>query len=127
MKVLIVDDSAQMRLMIRKIIFRDSTEIFECEDGEDALNAFAAHHPDWILMDIQMERMDGISATKQIRNADPLAKVIIVTNYGDEQTRRAASRVGAHSFVTKENLYEINKILYSDLPLNHFDSSISYN
>ncbi|MEK7263050.1 MAG: response regulator transcription factor [Bacteroidota bacterium] len=115
MKVLIVDDNAQIRLMIRNIILRESTEIFECEDGEEALAAFVIHQPDWILMDVQMKRMDGISASKQIRTAHPDAKIIIVTNYGDEQTKRAASRVGAHSFITKENLYEINNILYNDL------------
>ncbi len=60
--LLIVDDNREMRQLVRKIADKVSDRIFECEDGDEALAAFEKHHPDWIVMDVEMKRLDGLQA-----------------------------------------------------------------
>ncbi len=110
MKVLIVDDNAQMRKMICEYLPPQS-DVLECSDGDEAVAVYSLYHPDWVLMDLKMARMDGITATEEIHKTAPDAKVIIVTNYDDEQTRRAATRVGA-LILSKENLFNLNNLMH---------------
>jgi CheY-like chemotaxis protein len=71
LKVLIVEDDRAMRELIKRMI-RDLVESFsECSDGREALNAYAAHRPDWVLMAIRMKNLDGLTATQQIRSPPP--------------------------------------------------------
>ncbi len=65
MKLLIVDDNASVRRVIRGIVASLADDIHECADGEDALAAYIAHSPDFVLMDIAMEKLDGIAATNR--------------------------------------------------------------
>jgi CheY-like chemotaxis protein len=111
MKVLIVEDNAVMREMIKRIVGDLVDEISECEDGNQALAAYEARCPDWVLMDIEMPDMDGIAATRCLIKTHPEAKVIIVTDYGDKPLRAAAYAVGACGYVLKENLFEVRRWL----------------
>lgn len=100
-----------MRTLIRSLVENVSSAVHECADGESALDVYARIHPDWVLMDIQMGAMDGIAATRAIRQADPGARVIIVTEHGESEYRRAAEAAGACGFVLKENLLELPALL----------------
>ena len=111
MKLLIVEDNASARRFIETIVAPVATQIHECADGAEALEAYLAHRPDFVLMDLAMERMDGITATRQIRAADPAARFIIVTQYDQADLREAAKAAGACGYVWKENLLEIVRIL----------------
>lgn len=111
MKVLIVDDSLQMRRMIRRFLPADTEEVRECEDGIDALACYERFLPDWVLMDWQMKRMNGLKATRQIINKFPEAKILLVTQYNDRELREAASEAGAYGFVLKENLAELRRLI----------------
>ena len=73
LKLLIVDDKAQVRSMIRRFLGDLATEISETDDGESAFDAYAAFLPDWVLMDIEMKHTNGIVATERIRAARMLA------------------------------------------------------
>jgi len=111
MNILIVEDNEQMRRMV-KMLTRDLVEsVFECGDGAGALSAYAEHHPDWVLMDIDLPGVDGISATRQIVAAHPEARIVIVTNYDDAGLREAARSAGACEYVVKADLIEIRRIL----------------
>lgn len=102
-----------MRRMIR-ILLRDLvSEVDECTDGAEAVSAYHRHHPDWVLMDIELEQMDGITATRQITTADPDAKVVIVTSYDDPELHEAASKAGACGYVLKTNLLKLPTLLES--------------
>jgi two-component system response regulator DegU len=111
MKVLIVDDHAAMRRMIGRIVSDLVIEILECDDGVDALAAYDRYQPDWVLMDIEMSQMDGITATRGILHAFPDAKILIISKHNDEQDRAAAREAGACGYVLKENLLEIRELL----------------
>jgi len=113
MKLLIVEDNADMRRLITSLV-RDLAEtINECNDGALALAAYIEHQPDWVLMDIKMPVLDGIAATRQIVTAFPAAQIAIVTDYGDDKLRVAASAAGASAYVVKENLFALRGILRS--------------
>ena len=111
MNILIVEDSEQMRRMLKTLV-KDLVEcVFECGEGAGALLAYTQHRPDWVLMDIDLPEVDGISATRRIIAAHPEARVMMVTNYDDADLREAARRAGASEYVLKEDLIEIRRIL----------------
>lgn len=113
MNVLIVDDNPQMRRLIGRIIEDVVEQTFECSDGGQALESYRQDQPDWVLMDLKMYEMGGLSATRQIKASYPEAKIIIVTNYDDRDFRKAAREAGACAYVVKENLFELKQILTS--------------
>jgi two-component system, NarL family, response regulator DegU len=115
LKFLIVDDNAMMRETLRRFIVQKEDEVVECDDGRDALALYQQHRPDWVLMDINMKHVGGIEATGNIVAADPHARVIIVTDYGDRFFRRAADEAGARYFITKEDLADLPSIIRRDV------------
>lgn len=102
--LLIVEDNAVMRRLLRGLMVNLADEIRECTDGSLALAAYREFQPDWVLMDIEMPRLDGLAATRQILAAFPDARVVIVTHYDSANFREAARAAGACGFVSKENL-----------------------
>jgi CheY-like chemotaxis protein len=111
MTVLIVEDNASVRRLIRHAIDKAVTQIWECPDGADALSFYDNHRPDVILMDIRMPRMDGLAATRQIRELYPIARIVIVTNCDDEDLRLAAREAGACGYVLKQSLVDLASLI----------------
>jgi CheY-like chemotaxis protein len=111
--VLIVDDNRQVRRMIRAVVEDMVDEFVECEDGSLALAAYREHRPDWVLMDVEMKQMDGLTATSNIMAAFPQAKIVVVTRYRDPKIREVALRNGACAFLLKDNLLELREIIGS--------------
>ena len=111
MRLLIVDDHPAMRRMIGRVVNDIVSDIEECSDGAEALAAYTRCRPDWVLMDIEMSRMDGITATREILIAFPSAKVVIVSKHDDQQIREAARKAGACGYVLKDNLMAIREML----------------
>jgi CheY-like chemotaxis protein len=114
--VLIVEDSVPMRALIRSLIEGVSSAVHECADGETALALYARLHPDWVLMDVKMAGMDGIATTRAIRQLDPGARIIIVTEHGEAEYGAAASTAGASGFVGKEKLLTLPALLAGGVP-----------
>ncbi|MBI3194692.1 MAG: response regulator [Ignavibacteriae bacterium] len=107
---MIVEDSRVMRMMIRNVLGEEN-EYFEYEDGDDAVESYNSVHPDYVLMDISMKRMDGITATKKIKDMDTDSQIVIVTDYDHKQFRENAASAGAIAYITKENLFDIQQVL----------------
>lgn len=105
MNILIVDDSAKVRHMIKEILADSVNEIYECSDGLFAVESYQKFKPDLVLMDIKMKKLNGLIATKRILELDFKAKVIIVSNYDDEQIKEEARSAGAINYFTKEEIY----------------------
>jgi DNA-binding NarL/FixJ family response regulator len=97
--------------MIRRVVNDLASDVEECDDGSEVLAAYARSRPDWVLMDIEMRRMDGITATREIVMAFPAAKVVIVSKHDDEQMREAAREAGACGYVLKDNLLAVRQLL----------------
>jgi DNA-binding NarL/FixJ family response regulator len=110
MKFLIVDDSAAMRRCIKELL-PATAQAVECRDGSEALLAFAAHLPDWVLMDVHMKPMDGLSAAEKLRAVWPQAKIIFVTSHDQPRFRQAALQLKVEGYVLKDNLDQINQII----------------
>jgi DNA-binding NarL/FixJ family response regulator len=105
-RVLIVDDHAVVRLGIAAMIANetDITVVAEAADGAEAVQQYAAHRPDVVLMDLRMPRVDGVSAILTIRAADPAARILALTTYdGDADIHRALS-AGASAYLVKDVL-----------------------
>ena len=115
MKFLIVDDNRSMREALKQAVMHDDDVSVECDDGKFAVELYERFHPDWVLMDIEMCGMDGITATKNIIAADAKAKVVIVTGHDDRYFERAAKKAGAYSFLSKENIMGIQTIVRGDV------------
>lgn len=111
MNLLIVEDNVQMRRMLKSVVADLASAVHECGDGAEALAAYAAHRPDFVLMDIEMKEMDGITATREIRGSYPEANVIIVTNYDNADLREAAQAAGACGYVLKDDLLDVRLLL----------------
>jgi len=114
MKILVVEDSKVMRRLIRSIV-GDVAEVLECEDGSQALGFYEKHRPDWVLMDIRMQNVGGIEATRLIIAAHSDARVVIVTNCNDNRFRERARVAGACDYVLKEDLSALKQILTAPL------------
>jgi len=106
-RLLIVENSAPMRRLIRSMVAAIASPIYECDDGGQAFHVYAAVQPDWVLMDVELPGRDGISATREIKRAFPQARVIIVTEYQSTRLRQAAQLAGASAYILKENLREV--------------------
>lgn len=99
----------------------------ECDDGASAVARYAAEAPDWVLMDLEMPRMDGLSAARALKRQFPASHVVIVSNHGEEEFRHAAQELGAEGFVHKANLEALSKIIDPDAnqqtkPINRYAS-----
>lgn len=113
MKLLVVDDHSTVRKMLISMYGFLFEEIMEADNGEDAVMFYKMHKPDWVLMDIKMKKMDGITATRIIKQIDKNAKIIVVTIFRDEETISEAVNAGAYDIVIKDDLTKICEIINS--------------
>lgn len=101
-KILIVDDAAFMRMMIKNILVKAGFEIVgEAENGAVGVELYKAHNPDLVTMDITMPEMDGIQAVKAIRATDPNANIIMCSAMGQQAMVMEAIQAGAKDFIVK--------------------------
>lgn len=100
--VLICDDAAFMRMMIKDILSKNGYNIAgEAENGLKAIEKYNELKPDLVLMDITMPEMDGIEALKKIKEADPNATIIMCSAMGQQAMVIEAIQSGAKDFIVK--------------------------
>lgn len=111
-KILIVDDHEMVREGLRALISArpDLDVVGEANTGLEAVRLACAKQPQVVLMDLQMPQMDGIEATRLIREKCPEVRVLILTSFVDAAKVRSAIKVGANGYllknVLKEELFE---------------------
>ena len=110
-KILIVDDNKKVRDMIKGMLANSVGEFLECDNGADAFRTYDEQRPDCVLMDIEMQPVDGLTATELIKSLHPDAKIIIVTQYDSEEFKEKALEAGASGFLSKENLTGLRRVI----------------
>ncbi len=102
-RVLIVDDNASVRGALECALLScdDLYPIGTAAGGEEALDLCGRVSPDIVLMDVKMPGMDGITATRLIREKYPSTKVIVLTNSITQDTAQEALNAGASTYLTK--------------------------
>jgi len=111
MKIMIVDDNAEMRTYLKNILGGTGAEFVECADGGEAIATFPAAQPDWTLMDLVMKPVNGLTATRAITGQFPESRVLILTQDANPQWRAAASAAGACGFLLKDNLSQLPQMI----------------
>lgn len=103
-RIVIIDDHQLFREGVKRILdFESSFEVVaEGDDGSEVMALFELHHPDVIIMDINMPNINGIDATRQLIDKYPLAKVIILSIHDDENYVTHALKTGATGYLLKE-------------------------
>ena len=100
--ILICDDAAFMRMMIKDILTKNGYNVVgEAENGLKAIEKYQELKPDLVLMDITMPEMDGIQALKSIKSADPSAAVIMCSAMGQQAMVIESIQSGARDFIVK--------------------------
>ena len=100
--ILVVDDFDDTRLLLRIWLERRGYRVVEAENGLEAVNRATSETPDLIIMDMEMPRLDGLSATRRIREVPSLSKVpiVAVSAYGADQFRELALATGCDEYVS---------------------------
>jgi len=111
MTILIVEDHKAVRKLLRREVADLATEVFECDNGADALAVYALQKPDVVLMDIQMPGLDGIATSRRIKNAFADAKVIFVSDCDQNEFRVAVMEVGGCGYVNKTDLGRLRELI----------------
>jgi len=100
--ILICDDAAFMRMMIKDILTKNGyTVVGEAENGAVAVEKYNDLKPDLVLMDITMPEMDGIAALKVIKSRDPSAVVVMCSAMGQQAMVIESIQAGAKDFIVK--------------------------
>ena len=101
-RVMVCDDAAFMRMMIKDILVKNGYEIAaEAENGLKAVERYPEARPDLVLMDITMPKIDGIEAVRRIKALDPNANVIMCSAMGQQVMVIEAIQAGAKDFIVK--------------------------
>ena len=116
-KILLVDDAAFMRMMLKSSLAKSGYEnILEAADGEIACTVYQEEKPDLVIMDITMPNKTGIEALRDIKAMDPNAKIVMCSAMGQEALVVEAIKLGALDFIVKpfkpeRILQSVSKIL----------------
>jgi DNA-binding NarL/FixJ family response regulator len=118
-RILSVDDHPLLREGIAALLANqtDMKLVAEAGNGHEAITQFRAHHPDVVLMDLQMPEMSGIDAIIAIRSEFPDARIIVLTTYAGDVLAQRALKAGAQAYILKNNvrkeLLETIRIVHS--------------
>lgn len=107
-RVMLVDDQELVRSGLRRILRRrDGFEIeVECSDGDQVPAALAEHEVDVVVMDLRMKGIDGIEATRRLRDDTEAPPVLVLTTFDDDEMLSGALRAGAAGFILKDSSAE---------------------
>lgn len=100
-RILVVDDSKFMRMLLGDLLSRNGFDVLEAESGEEALVIYRKERPDLVTLDILMPGRDGIETVGDLREEDPKARIVMVTALGMEDYIQRALDAGADGFILK--------------------------
>ncbi|MEE9529836.1 MAG: response regulator [Syntrophobacteria bacterium] len=101
MKILVIDDEASTRDLLKVSLESDGYTVFVAEDGPKGLEIFARENPPVVLTDIKMPGMDGIEVLKRVKEQNPDSEVIVITGHGEMNLAIQALQLEASDFINK--------------------------
>lgn len=104
--ILLVDDSGFARRTLRQILEKGGHTVDEAKDGMEALERYALHKPDIVLLDMVMDGMKGMEVLGKLRELDTEAKIVLATADIQASTRSEAQAAGASGMISKPFLGE---------------------
>ena len=111
---MIIKNHADMSRVLKNICsisISEPVEFIECRSGEDAIGKYELHHPDCVLMDVQLKSMNGFETTEKICSENKEAKIIIVTSYDSPFFRKKTKDLHTKGFVCKGRLSDLHQLL----------------
>jgi DNA-binding NarL/FixJ family response regulator len=107
MSVLLVDDNGEFLDSIARLLAEDSRMriVGRASSGQEALEMTARLKPDVVFMDLAMPEMNGLQATRQLKEQSTPPHVVIMTCHGNKEYQVAASIAGADAFISKDDFY----------------------
>lgn len=100
-KILVVDDDLDLRMTVVSALTEGQYQVDQAKDGEEAVNRVRASQYDLVLMDVNMPKLTGIEALKEIKAHDPSIMVIILTAFSNIRDAVEATRLGAYNYLEK--------------------------
>ncbi|MGO8680030.1 MAG: response regulator transcription factor [Limisphaerales bacterium] len=123
MRLMIVDDHAPAREMIRRMLELPGVTFCECASGEEALQQVREFKPHWVTMDVNMPGLNGFQSTEALRAEHPSARVVIVTSYSEVHFRERSRAAGAIALISKENLMALRIMVTQEMGGGQFSPS----
>ena len=116
MKRILIAEDNDSNYLLMSFILKGRYEYFRANDGQEAVDKASTEHPDLILMDLKMPKMDGLTATKQIKGMLPNLPIVALTANAFDSDRQQAMEAGCNAFLSKpvsaaECLQTIDKLL----------------
>ncbi len=111
MKLLIVEENPGLRRLLQALLGGKGDDICECAEGTEALGVCVLEQPDWVVLDLDLARADGLKLTREICSACPQSRVLLVAGEDDARLRDRAAQAGATHFITKDQLVELPLLL----------------
>jgi DNA-binding response OmpR family regulator len=99
--ILVVDDEPDVRDLLSKFLTRRGYNVHTAGDGEAAIEAIRDDHPDIVLLDLRLPKIDGLSVLEHVRAEDDDVAIITMSGNADEATARRTLELGAADFITK--------------------------
>lgn len=102
-RVLIVDDQADFRKLMRRRLESDGRfeVVGEAANGREAVELAEKHQPDTAIVDLEMPVMDGLDAIRAMRDRVPNVKSVVLSAYGADVASEAANKMGAYAYLEK--------------------------
>jgi two-component system sensor histidine kinase TorS len=117
-RILIAEDFEENRIALKLILKHAGFEVIEAEDGRQAVEAVRREKPDLVLMDVTLPEIDGLQATREIRDQAEFQRtpIIIVSAHDNEEIRRQAADAGGSGYISKPiEIEELKKLIESCL------------
>ena len=107
-RVLLVEDDADLRMLIAQVLERDGCEVIQASDGTEALEVLGEQYLaeqtrpiDLVISDVQLPGWTGLQILQGIRERDRITPIILITGFGDQEVRRRARQFGVTAFFDK--------------------------
>lgn len=114
MKILVIEHNHEMRRLLKSMINEIADEVYETSGGDETATLYQSVRPDWVVIDIFREPENGLNDAASIREIDPDANIVFVSNYTDDRTRQWAKTAGGKAFFGKDDLVNLVDFLRNE-------------